>query len=244
MERGPPVAFKSYNDRLKEQVLRRNAALAQIKYDSTTVQLAVEDKVTETKDAITCKIDEAKGAVTERIDVAKRKVTEKIDYARQTVTEKIEAARTTFDDKMTSARETFAQKYDDFKTTVNPATHIDNNPWQWSLGALAAGMLAAPALKAMFTGKPMIKRRKRMEPEPRQAADYEESSYASGYSTSGKQTALQPLFDAFLPIAVEYARKTLKLDPVPQNTEENEVDAQAYFNKSIARKTAPPPRES
>jgi hypothetical protein len=243
------VALRSYNDRLREQLLKRNAALAQLKYDSQQVQLAVSDKVTETKDAITCKIDEARNAVTNRIDIAKRNVTEKIDYARQTVTEKIDAARTTLDEKMSSARETFAEKYDDFKTAVNPGTHIKDNPWQWSFGALAAGMLAAPALKAMFTGKPMIKRKRQRttRPEPVQAEDYVESSGgnytgSSFGSSPARENAFKPIMDAFMPIAIEYARKALKLDPQPQG-EEGEAQT-TEFPASISRRTAPPPRES
>jgi hypothetical protein len=218
----------SYNQRLKEQIRRREAARTRVKLESRLLADTFSAKVEDTRASLMDKIDEAKAAVNHRIDFTREKVAGKIDQARTA----------------------FVERYEETKHTLSPQTHIRQHPWGWLAGFLAAGFVAAPAVRTYFTG--------RRSPPP--AAPQAPSAAASSERTIGPEkqgfrSALlaSPLVAALTPHLTDFAKRFLErgLDRVlpPQGSEPTYAEpAQAgsagKFAKSISRRTAPPPRES
>ena len=107
----------SYNERLRKEIARRDAALANLKHSGNATTTFLGDKLDETKTFITTKIHET-GNVASR----------EIKHARVAVSSQIE----------------------EWKTTLSPANIVRANPWKSTLGAVAAGVVAAPLLKSLY----------------------------------------------------------------------------------------------
>lgn len=218
----------SYNQRLKEQIRRREAARTRVKLESRLLADTCSAKVEDTRASLMDKIDEAKAAVNHRIDFTREKVAGKIDQARTA----------------------FVERYEETKHTLSPQTHIRQHPWGWLAGFLAAGFVAAPAVRTYFTGR-RSPRPAAPEAAPA-AAESVERTIGPGKQSVRSALLASPLVAALTPYLTEFAKRFLErgLDRVlpPQGSEPpmyaEPAGSAGKFAKSISRRMAPPPRES
>jgi hypothetical protein len=75
----------SYDDKLRREYHRREAALLRMKLGAGLLSNAVSDKVTETREAITTRISQAQSAVTDTIAKARERIGEKLETLQQAV---------------------------------------------------------------------------------------------------------------------------------------------------------------
>jgi hypothetical protein len=216
----------SYNQRLKEQIRRREAAKGRIKYEYGLLANSVTNKVEDTRASLMDKIDEAKMAVNHRIDFTREKIADKIDHARTA----------------------FVDRYEQTKHNLNPQTHIRQHPWGWLAGFLAVGVIAAPAVKTYFTG-----RRRSQPPAAPQVSASSERTIGPERQSFRSSLLSSPLMAALTPYLTDLAKRYLErgLDRVlpPEGSqavraEPAQTGSAGKFAKSISRRMAPPPRES
>src|ERR1035437_9141939 len=122
----------SYNERLKLEIVRRDAALVRMNYSGVAAAAVAQAKFDRTAASI--------GTFVSR----------EINHASDAVSEQIDHARNAYRSELEHTKATVESELNDLKNRLNPENLIRAHPWGTTLGAMLAAALLAPLVKSIF----------------------------------------------------------------------------------------------